>query len=376
MSGFPTKINGNGPDFELTAKRRLIASGIVVCVWLVRLFILILPDRLTVAIARGFGRCSAYFCKRELKLSLAQLRVALGVTNRTSGTRIFSDSLANLGQSVVETMQVKKIIRTTGAKTPDGFPVFRRIDFFGEPGQLIRDGNRRGRGILAISGHIGPIEVLAAAQAQCGMKLSTIGRLPNYSTLKDYIQKIRNGYDTDTIWRDDPSSTRKLIKQLHEGRVIAILIDQDVDLDMEFAPFFGIEAGSPTGLIKMAIKLNIPIFTTFIVRAPSRRFQIIDQEIKYDPADPQASINVLREYNQRLETLIRRYPAQWIWWHKRWRRRPGVNYRFDIWALRRNPLYLHWLDSLPAGKPLAQIEESAGVRLQDPTELRNANAQR
>ena len=31
---------------------------------------------------------------------------------------------------------------------------------------------------------------------------------------------------------------------------------------------------------------------------------------------------ILSEYNRRLAELLRRFPSQWVWFHKRWRSRP------------------------------------------------------
>lgn len=65
---------------------------------------------------------------------------------------------------------------------------------------------------------------------------------------------------------------------------------------------------------------------------------------------------VLKEYNSLVEELIREYPSQWFWWHRRWRRRPGIDYEKTPQALRGSTEYLVWLseqaERAASGEPL------------------------
>jgi lauroyl/myristoyl acyltransferase len=36
-----------------------------------------------------------------------------------------------------------------------------------------------------------------------------------------------------------------------------------------------------------------------------------------------------RRFSEIIEAHIRRYPTEWVWWHKRWRRRPVPNLDLD-----------------------------------------------
>ena len=199
---------------------------------------------------------------------------------------------------------------------------------------------------IALSGHIGCFELLAAYHQLAGLSVTVVGRNPNYASLDQLLADLRASYGVKTVWRSDPGGLGKIIRALKQGGVIAVLIDQDTNLDNGFSPFFGVEAASPITPIKLALKHQIPIFSSFIVRTGHLKHQVIAQELPYDSSDPDAVKNILGEYNRRLEALIRRYPEQWFWWHRRWRRRPGVDYKSNPELLPSTNQYLGWLHSL------------------------------
>jgi lauroyl/myristoyl acyltransferase len=47
--------------------------------------------------------------------------------------------------------------------------------------------------------------------------------------------------------------------------------------------------------------------------------------------DVQADIRALtRQFNAALEAQIRENPAEWVWWHRRWRRAPLAHLDLDL----------------------------------------------
>jgi lauroyl/myristoyl acyltransferase len=48
------------------------------------------------------------------------------------------------------------------------------------------------------------------------------------------------------------------------------------------------------------------------------RYEVFTEEFPDDLSEDE----ILAMYNARLEALVRRFPGQWVWFHKRWRSRP------------------------------------------------------
>ena len=350
MSENPGKSPAVPSNFANTRRRRVVSLLFSPAARLFRFLIRTFPRGLNYALIRFFARLVAWFCERERKIAEAQIRVAFGYEAGTAkNSNLVTAAFEHVAIFFVETLILDKLTRTTADTTADGFPVFELIDFVGDPAGYVRTVARRGKGVLALSGHIGPFEILAAAQAKFGTKIATIGRLPNYISLAEYAAELRHNYGVITIWREDPAAAKQFLRQIRTGGIMAVLIDQDVDIESIHVPFFGIEAGHPVPLIQLAVKLKIPICITLITRERNGRYSIHDREIKYDPADPDAVVKIVAEYSGYLEQLIRAYPEQWIWWHRRWRRRPGIDYSTPD-ALPGSKKYIAWLNSLPAGR--------------------------
>ena len=58
---------------------------------------------------------------------------------------------------------------------------------------------------------------------------------------------------------------------------------------------------------------------------------------------------IIEEYSKTLENLIIKYPDQWVWWHRRWRRRPEIDYKQYPELLPSSIEYVRWIQELSKG---------------------------
>ena len=325
-----------------------------------RSFLRVFPNASLIAFCGTLGVFVGKFLSRDRRIARSQLRFAFpdGDPRRASQASrdvdaeheaLLDDVFRHLGQSVGESLIVDRLFDLqSGSSTRENAaalgetPRFVHFDSNGQ--DLAYEIIRRGEGAVGLSGHIGSFELLATFLVNCGIPMSVIGRLPNSPTFAGVLEELRRGYGVDTIWRDDPASMRKLITALKEGRFIAALIDQDSNMQNGFADYFGLPAASPIVLVNLAIKRRLPLFSSFIYRRGPLDHYVETQLIEYDSDSPTAAVDALSEYNRRLEDLVRRYPEQSLWWHRRWRRRPGIDYAKQPEELRSTREYIQWIE--------------------------------
>lgn len=188
------------------------------------------------------------------------------------------------------------------------------------------------RPVIALTAHTGNWDLLAAYTIARGVPLTTIGREARSPLLHEVLKEIRGAYGVETIWRSDRAGVKRLIERLRQRRVVAALIDQDTRVESSFVPFFGTPAKTPSALIALGTRCNARFMTAFLFQTGPQHFEVFADEIP----DGLESDAILAEYSARLEALIRRFPEQWVWLHKRWRTQPAL-------GTLSSQQYLQWL---------------------------------
>jgi KDO2-lipid IV(A) lauroyltransferase len=264
----------------------------------------LLPFWLRSALGWTLGYIAGLLPLRERTFAWLQLKVFLP---EVSASRITPRVFANAGQTLLESLNIRPILTCTPARVT--------CDSWQQVEHWIADP----RPIVALTAHTGNWDLLAAWVIAQGIPLTTIGREARSASAQTVLRSIREGYGIETIWRSDRSGMKRLIACLQQRRVVAALIDQDTRVESISVPFFGSPAKTPVSLIKLGQKMNARFVTAFLFRTGWLRFSVFVEDIP----DFETEQEVLAAYHQTLENLIRRYPSQWVWFHKRWRSPPG-----------------------------------------------------
>jgi len=180
----------------------------------------------------------------------------------------------------------------------------------------------RGKGVIAVTGHIGSWELMAGYIARKGYPLYVIGRRLYDHRLNRILVRMRESTGLKNIERG--GSTRKILKALSEGAMMGILIDQDTKVDGVFVDFFGKDAYTPTGPVVLAFKTGSPIVTLHIHLEENNTHHLrVDKEFDlFQTGDYERDVLVnTQRLTSVLEGYIREHPTQWVWMHERWKTR-------------------------------------------------------
>lgn len=179
------------------------------------------------------------------------------------------------------------------------------------------------RGALVLTAHFGNWEILPAAAAMLGVRLSIVYRPLDFAPLDRFFSFSRARFGADLIPKK--SAFLRVVRALKGGRTVGILLDQNAKRDQGvFVDFFGRPVSTHKGLAQLALKTQTPVYPLFLVRR-RRGFAVLlgDQIPLATTGDPARDVALnTRRYNQALEEMIGRYPDQWFWVHRRWRKEP------------------------------------------------------
>jgi Kdo2-lipid IVA lauroyltransferase/acyltransferase len=249
------------------------------------------------------GVLVSFIPTRERKIAALQLRRFLGGKGSSHVAHVYW----NLGRTALESVRLLPwLSRNMTRVTCD------KLD-------AISSWIKEGRGIVCLTAHTGNWDLLAAYMVQIGVPLTVIGKEMKNKPMQEVLGEIRANYGVRTLWRSDTSAVKEIVKTLKQGEVVAGLIDQDTTVASLLSPFFGEPAKTPSALIALGKKVNAKFVTAFLFRIGFFRYQVFVEELDGDLSAEE----LLKEYHRRLEGLIRRFPSQWVWIHKRWRTLPS-----------------------------------------------------
>lgn len=189
--------------------------------------------------------------------------------------------------------------------------------------EYLRAAYRQGKGLIAITGHIGNFELLAAYIQSEGYSLAVIGRELYHGGLDRLLVSNREAVGVTNIYTTD--SPRRAVSWLRQGKVLGVLIDTDSSrVRGMFIPAFGRWSNTPVGQSVLGLKTGAAFVPLACLRTGHNRYKvIIKPEVEIVPSgDFDTDVyNITLKCTRVLEEIIRQYPDQYIWNHNRWRTR-------------------------------------------------------
>ena len=178
------------------------------------------------------------------------------------------------------------------------------------------------KGVLLISGHFGNWEMIPPTLAEKGYKVVMyVGRQTN--PLTNQLQNTaRASFGVETIEKGK-RATLQMGRALADNKIIAMLVDQNDNKSDLFVNFFGKLASCSKGTAAFHLLRRSPVV---LVTCPyvDGRLEINFQHISFKLTGNQEkdTLEVAQKITSALEKVIRRYPEQYFWMHRRWRARP------------------------------------------------------
>ena len=162
---------------------------------------------------------------------------------------------------------------------------------------LLRAALAKGKGIVYVTGHLGNWELMARLVARVGAPVSAVAKRGGDERLMGLIEQWRREGGVTTLWREDPSTARALLRVFKRNEVLGILVDQDTKVQGVWVPFFGRPAWTPRAPADLALRSGAPILVGTSHRKgerPGDGFVFEATEVPYDPAPADREAEVLR----------------------------------------------------------------------------------
>jgi KDO2-lipid IV(A) lauroyltransferase len=189
---------------------------------------------------------------------------------------------------------------------------------------IVERARARGKGVVLVAGHLGNWELSGAYVAARGMPVHPIARGMSNPLSDRFFRRTRERLGMHVM--HDQESVRKVPRALRDGHAVGFLSDQaTVGLASTFVPFFGRPAKTPRGAAVFALRIGAPVVLIQAIRGAEGRYTFIAEELPVsDAGDRDRDVDaIVARFSEALERLVRRYPGQYFWQHRRWKHQPA-----------------------------------------------------
>lgn len=277
----------------------------------------LLPRRAAIRFATWILLAVPKILPKLRKTGLRNLEIAFPEKTVAERDAILRGTLENLGRVLGDLSQFPKYTRERLAEL---------IDFnLDDESKKIYEMQKKGQGLLITTAHLGNWEMLVLGFAALYEPISYLARPLDNPKLDDMLNERRTIFGNTPI--NKKNSARLAISILRDGGILGILSDVNAQAkEGVFVPFFGVDACTSSGAAVMAIRANALIYPTFCVWDKNiSRYKFVHGSM-LTPASSgdrkQDIIDTTAAFTAEIEKIIRAYPDQWMWIHRRWKTRP------------------------------------------------------
>src|SRR5580692_2363021 len=222
-------------------------------VWLLLKKLGFLPRPLARAVAAAMARILYDLSPRLRKTAEANLRIAFPEWSESQRNAVIHAMVRNLGWMAAEFARFPKYSKAN---------IEQLVVLDGNENFL--EGQRRGKGVLFLTGHIGAWELSSFAHAVYGYPLHYMARPLDNKRIDDLVNGYRCLSGNRPIFKNE--SARVMLKVLKDAGTVGILADQNtMPEEAVFVDFFGAKASTSTGIARVALHTDAAVVPGYAV---------------------------------------------------------------------------------------------------------------
>jgi KDO2-lipid IV(A) lauroyltransferase len=283
-------------------------------VWLLVHFIGILPRPLARGVGILLGYKMYFLLGRLRRVGMRNLELAFPEKSRSERKKILRGVYVSLGRQLAEFCLFPRYTRenTKNLFSYDGFENY-------------ESAHARGKGIFYLTGHIGGWELSSFLHSLHGHPMHIIVRDLDNPYVQGLVQRYRTLHGNQTHDKDD--FARGLIQAMRDGEGVGVLMDTNMTPPQGvFVDFFGKPACTASGIARVAVRTDAAVIPAFMIWDSvlgryRLRFEPVLELVRTGDDEADVVANTAR-FTKAIEDIVRRFPDQWLWVHRRWKTRP------------------------------------------------------
>lgn len=292
-------------------------------IWMLHQIIPLFPLKASYALARRLSDLSLLLLRKQRRTILGNLEVAFGSqmgkeekteTARAMATNMFKGFFECFYLSSPFSDKVKNIGIIEGS-------------------HHLEEALARGRGVIALSAHFGNFIILGSLMVQHNYPFYMVLKDPPGRSLAELFQKFRRlsgqQWITTTPWGE---CQKRMLRCLRNNEIICLIADEYKRRGGVEVDFFGHQTPTAVGPAVLSLRTGAAIVPLFMVRQHDDTHRIIIEpalDAVLTGNQPEDIYRITSAFTRRIEWYVRRYPAQWLWLNRRWKKRSPGDKHYD-----------------------------------------------
>jgi len=276
-------------------------------VWLVAT----LPLSVSLGLARWLGRIIFFVWRRRRRVAIDNLLTTGMATDERVAKRMGCATFESFVVMVVETIIARERLSV------ENWAESVKLLVTPEAEALLRE---KGRGLIVASAHLGNWEVAARAVSQI-KPMCVVYRPVKNPKLNAFLHSGRSGEHLKYMSRLESDPKRFLIA-LSTGEMVALMVDQHVGDGRVKVDFMGRPTWTSKAVAMLHFTTRAPLLVAVAVRTGALQYEVhaVGPIRGERTGDRERDVTALMQrVSDEVEALIRRYPEQYMWGHRRWK---------------------------------------------------------
>jgi len=190
----------------------------------------------------------------------------------------------------------------------------RDIAFSGAGVAALAEAKANGQPVMLVTVHFGNYDAPRAALVANGYPVSGLFRPARNAYFNDHYSAAIAALG-EPMFSTDRRDLPKMIRFIRGGGMQGIVIDLN-SFGGERLDFMGKPALTAVSAAELALKYNALVVPIYGIRQPDGLSFDIRVEAPIPHSDP---VTMTQALNDSLSALVRNYPDQWFWIHRRWK---------------------------------------------------------
>ena len=180
--------------------------------------------------------------------------------------------------------------------------------------EILNDALKNDKGVILISAHFGVWEVLGHWFGVNDYPLRGVAQKQKNRGANKFFEEKRKLSGISQVYRK--TNIEILYEVLHQKEILGLVSDQDAKQKGVFVDFFNKPASTHKGAALFHQRTGAPMIFGVCLQTKFNEYRI---KITAIESEENTVETITQNYTSALEVLIKKYPEQYFWFHKRWK---------------------------------------------------------